>query len=135
MTPLRRHSLWTAPWYLFISWKIKRSRFLTKKYLGKFWKTSRYFNKSQTDRCDFLYFSKNQKGDISHLKQRSQNILLKPLPKYERPKMKRDARQKCSPFLFVFGCLYFIRALVEISCRQSQHFHGPRCFVCLACKI
>ena len=54
--------------YLFISWEIKRSRFLTWKYLGKSWKISRYFN--------ILKFSKNLKGEISHLKQRSQNIAL-----------------------------------------------------------
>ena len=56
----------------FISWEIKKLRFLTWKYLEKSWKISRYFNKSQNDKCDLL----NLKGELSHLKQRSQNISL-----------------------------------------------------------
>ena len=51
--------------------------------------------------------------------------LIKSLTKYKRPKMKRDARQKCSLFLIIFSRSYFVRALVFVSFNPKVTFHAP----------
>ena len=49
----------------------------------------------------------------------------KALTKYEQLKMKRDAREKwtlCQASLFIFGCSYFLRALVERGTNSIGHY-------------
>ena len=95
-------------------------RFLGKIFIGSVWESHKSRNGTDIKKnVSCAKFQVEHRLIISTSK-------FKALTKYERPKIKRDARQKCSLFLrkrlyvwwaslFIFGHSYFVRGLVYFS--------------------